>query len=248
MLGLWMISGFGRRLRRPVAISCFWVLSTVAAYGVWMQHEDCGCFGGAISVRPIYTSLFDITTVLTLISLAHLRGVDGERWRWNHRIYCTLALCLAFFASFSILGAMMIQGIRLPRIEVLRPEAWIGKSFPLAGHIDDGGVVMSGIWLIVFYRDDCNDCIRSVPQFKEIAEKWAELSQPERLCFIELPSGSSDNAHLVDSSGPWVHARLDADKEWLGETPFEVCVTDGVVTRMPPAWTEILPRLDKSRQ
>ena len=51
-------------------------------------------------------------------------------------------------------------------VVVLKPEAWVGKRFPLIGYIELDltlAELSKGCWLVALYRHDCSHCKDVVP-------------------------------------------------------------------------------------
>jgi len=228
VFGLWLVSGLYSDTSRKIAIVCFAAFAVRTGYSVLSGEESCGCFGAAV-VHPWYTFGFDIAAVTALLSAPpsqeRCRGIRNQKAG-----LVGACCCIAMLASATLLGSQVLRSIGAPAIEVLEPEKWVGQRFPLSEHVDAGGQLMSGRWLTVFYRNDCSECRHSdlIPRAQRLAGEWAARSLPLRVCFVEIPSHSARQP-LVSPNSAWSIAHLDASREWVGKTPFEVPLIDGLV-------------------
>ncbi len=67
LLGGWLISGVCRFGAWLVALTTFFIFSTVALSQVRAGVADCGCFGSAVTVPPWLTLTLDISVILALL-------------------------------------------------------------------------------------------------------------------------------------------------------------------------------------
>ncbi|NQT17727.1 MAG: hypothetical protein HQ582_33535 [Planctomycetes bacterium] len=109
---------------------------------------------------------------------------------------------------------------------VLEPEEWIGKRFPLFRHIDVGGRLSEGDWVVVLYHHDCLQCQETVPEYHMLALNLAGESDAPRIALVEMPPyGEGD----LLSNSPALIGKLNNAKDWFCETPQIVSLTDGYV-------------------
>jgi hypothetical protein len=84
VLGLWLLSGLGKRLSWLTAVACFSVFSAVALYKGLLGEASCGCFG-SVRVNPWYTFLFDVAAVAALVitgaEAPSVGPTTNRRWR-----------------------------------------------------------------------------------------------------------------------------------------------------------------------
>jgi hypothetical protein len=123
--------------------------------------------------------------------------------------------------------------------EVLEPETWIGKELPILEHIDIGGQLKTGNWLVVLYHHDCPSCAKVIPKIEKMANSLRSSDDFMHTALIEIPPyghaqrGENTNCTL---------GKLDNSKEWFVTTPVSLFVRDLVVHQ----YFEEVPKFDKA--
>jgi hypothetical protein len=72
-------------------------------------------------------------------------------------------------------------------IQVLKPEALLGKMFALRSHIDVGARLDTRHWIVILYRPDCDDCRRALPRYEALAFNRPAHTQSAGVALGELP-------------------------------------------------------------
>jgi len=226
-LACWLLSGLWPRASRIAAGGCFAVFFAVASFKAVSGAETCGCLGPDLSPKPGVMAAMDAGILLLLGLGGRSVSRPGGRWR---KTFVLMWLPLALTAGWLMATARAktvnedgIIGTSGP-VVVLEPERWVGKRFPLLDHIDIGGEVAQGRWLVIFHRQECEVCQRVVPEYLRQAE---ELRAREiKLALVEVPPYGES----LRGKGA-LQGRLAADRDWFVQTPALVWVTDGRVER-----------------
>jgi hypothetical protein len=226
VLAVLLLSGLWPRQVHLVAAICLGLFSLVAAYK-WLTGEaTCGCFG-KMHVKPIYTTLFDITLTALLIRFRSVPQIVEIR-RISKLRFSVAAAALLALSGTSLTAIARYRPRTLvdeqdswPRdsLVVLEPEQWIGKTFPLLNHIDVGEQLRSGHWKIVLYHSDCSACQAAIPKFEAMARTGSESATKVRVALIEMPPYAPPGASLVTPDTACLVGHLDTDKEWFAQTP-----------------------------
>ncbi len=111
----------------------------------------------------------------------------------------------------------------------LRPETWVGRRFPLLNHIDIGGQIAEGQWIVALYRRDCPHCREAIQRLKALGRGLPAEPGGPQVALIEMPrydSAGDSSPFRIDGCA---YGRLGATKEWFMETPVEMRIVGGVV-------------------
>ena len=89
------------------------------------------------------------------------------------------------------------------KIVVLEPQKWVGKRFPLLGHIDVGNKLTSGLWLVLLHRHDCSACREAASQY----EAGKGLLDETELSYNRLDRMSALRTECENDSGEFYGQR-----------------------------------------
>jgi hypothetical protein len=232
-LGLWLISNLHPRLARYFALACFIGFAGVSLHKALVGATSCGCFGSLVTIKPWSTFFLDVGYVLGLIlfpppaMVVHPSVVS----HLNRFI-----LLLTLMSWVSIPWAVMTAA-RADSVITIDPEHWLGECCPLLAHIDVGGTLSKGQWLVVLYRQDCQACQAEIPNY-ELMARSATNKNGRRTALIEVPPYGSPAKRITSPDSPCVLGRLDNARMWSVKTPLEFRVEDCVVVRHPRGGAE----------
>lgn len=238
--GLWLLSGFWPRLTWAAAIACFGLFSVVSLSKALGGAASCGCFG-QVQVNPWYTCMLDVAAVaallrwrpdsirsapeLSLAALAKQLATVGGVWLL---LAIPAAVAMGRYEPAKVAESGEILGDS--QFVVLEPEKWIKKPFPLLEHIDVGGRLGKGEWIVLLFHHDCHSCQDAIPAYASLGHRLANDAQPTGVALIEMPPyGNSHGAGLTESS-PCINGRLSESREWFVEAPVEIRLSQGIVT------------------
>ena len=155
------------------------------------------------------------------------------------------ALAMAMYRPATLMADGTIVG--RGGVVVLEPETWVGKRFPLIEHIDIGGQLAYGDWLVVLYRHDCPGCQELLSGLAKDAAAWDMDPLGTRLALIELPPYGSSSVDPVLSG--FTLGRLAGPWKWAVATPTEITLTNGRVVNASTSVQTIgrLERLPRDR-
>ena len=122
--------------------------------------------------------------------------------------------------------------------EILEPESWVGKPFPILDHIDIRDQITQGNWLLLLYHHDCPDCIDAIARYEQTARDLAGNEDLLQIAFIEVPPFSHEP---ITPNRPCLQGRLADTTEWFVTTPAVVLLNNGQVRS---AWESNAPSID----
>jgi hypothetical protein len=126
------------------------------------------------------------------------------------------------------------------RVVILEPEKWAGKPFPLLKHIDIGSQLSQGQWVVVLFHHDCAVCQRVIPAYEQMLDARVDTLSV-RAAIVEVPPYDEDTLASVALRERLSVGRLDATRDWFVQTPVELFLEDGRVTRVTDRVEEMLP-------
>jgi hypothetical protein len=232
--GLWLLGGLLPKATWAAALMCFGLFACVSLYKALSGHATCGCFG-RVPVNPWYTTTLDLAIVVSLVRRRPL-GLSfsfGDLTFARSIIILVVWLCFGLpiaFAMGSYTDATLSDAgeiIGNGAIVVLKPETWIGKRFPLLGHVDIGDKLSSGLWLVLLHRHSCSACREAASQYESLAKEFAAKSNCPKIALVEVPPYALKTTAAVD--GAWVYGRLSDAEEWQLSGPASVLVNAGNV-------------------
>ena len=234
LLAIWLLAGNYPKVPWVVALALFSAYTFISVYKVLTGHASCGCFGG-VQVNPWYTSVLNCLTVLSLL---RWRPKEADR-QFVHQLFkrpvgvflvwiavgLPAAFAMSNYTDTTISDAGEIIGDG--KIVVLRPDTWVGKRFPLLGHIDVGNRLTSGLWLVLLHRHDCSACRKAVSEYEELAQYFAMKSGCPAIAIIECPPFARITSAVPETE--WVGGRLSDALEWRLSGPTSVLIEAGQV-------------------
>ena len=222
VIGLWLVSGWKRRLASAVAALVFLLFSGVAFAKASGGTESCGCFGD-LSVSPRLMLWLDVPAAFFLF-------LQWRCHRAEHRLGWPIARVL-IVASASVAAVIYVRDMRsfLPMSEFEIPSTrdWVGGPFPIPVDRSVAKRLATGSWFVVVYRERCEHCQRVLPELEQLAASSG--ASVYDFAFVSLEG---------NPSSPWRPRRLDSPV-LLGRivegarvpivTPLVVRLRDGVV-------------------
>ena len=236
LLGLCLIAGLFVRTAWLTTLGSFALFSCISLHKALSGEVSCGCFG-SVQVNPWYTLGLDLAVVGALVRYRPAlwgKEVGTDTRPASHYgvvfgVWLIVAVSAGWGMSRFEANTVSDDGMFLGdgEIVVLEPETWTGKRFPLFAHIDQGGQLARGVWLVVLYHHDCPQCQEVLPSYELLA---AETDEDQRsVALVEVPPFGPREGR--DSSISPVHrVRLQDTKDWFVQTPTEIQLTDGTVT------------------
>jgi hypothetical protein len=145
----------------------------------------------------------------------------------------SLLIVTSAFAAAHYFGPAPIdaEGTILGDADVvaLQPDLWTGQRLPVLKHIDIGGQLGNGDWILVFYRANCQMCKQAIPRYTTLAYELANRPGAPKVALVEVPT-DDDSSWPVRPGKVCARARLSAKKRWAGTVPWFLGTKDGVVT------------------
>ncbi len=236
LLGLCLISGLFVRTVWLTTLGCFALFFCISLYKALSGEVSCGCFG-SVQVNPWYSLCLDLAVVGALVRYRPALwgkevGIDTRPASYYGVVFGTwLVVAVSAGWGMSRFEATTVteDGMFLGdgEIVVLEPETWIGKRFPLFSHIEQGGQLARGVWLVLLYHHDCPQCQQVLPNYELLAAKVDE--DQRSVALVEVPPfGPREGGDL--STSPVHRVKLQDTKDWFVQTPTEIQLTDGIVT------------------
>jgi len=113
------------------------------------------------------------------------------------------------------------------KVVVLKPETWVGKRFPLLGHIDIGNELSSGLWVVLLHRHTCTGCQDALSKWKPLARDFSGRLNCPKVALVECPPYARQATTAED--GSLITGRLGAAKEWQLSGATTVLIDGGKV-------------------
>lgn len=235
LLGLWVLSGWGARRARVVALACFGGFFAISLDRALAGETSCGCFG-KLSISPSVSAGIDLFALLGLWFWQPSAAGSGlqrpARLEWCGVLVAVLALAVAgtntarhpHTASLEDDGRIRGQGV-----VVLAPETWLGKPFPLLRHINIRERLHVGHWNVLLYRQGCPRCEEELVRYQEMATEPVHIADAPRIAFVEVPHAGGTPTAAPSPSSAWSSGSLTNAREWDLATPLVVRLRDGRV-------------------
>lgn len=130
--------------------------------------------------------------------------------------------------GLSALG-QVFEGADGKPVVVLEPKKWVGKEFPLLGHIDIGKRLNEGEWIILLFHHDCPNCQKAIPVYANLGNKFLNEGKLTRIALVEVPPfGDADGVACI-STPSCMKGRLNNSWAWFFQAPIEIQLNDGIV-------------------
>jgi hypothetical protein len=243
LLAAWALSRIRLAWWKGAALATFAAFGCYTAYLGISGSASCGCFGEA-RVNPWLTFALDAALFVSLWTWrpATKRTALAPRTS-NVRLRRVLGLSTAVALS-AIFGTILLVAIATVRrayvaadeeafgnsgFVLLEPDRWVGGRFPLVTYINtaDRDRLLRGSWIVVFYHAECSRCQRILSRYESLGQDLRLSGDDFSIALIRV-SSNGETEPLVQTA--CYRGALSENIEWLIKTPYEVRVTDGVVT------------------
>ncbi|HEY1601863.1 MAG TPA: MauE/DoxX family redox-associated membrane protein [Pirellulales bacterium] len=252
-MGLALVVGLYQEPVRQIAIITFSIFIAVALYRGVTGDDSCGCFG-SMPVNPWLVLAMDVVATAFFWKLRPRRNVaqepplaESRSGTWRVALFCSAFVASGIPTALAMNNggpsALLADGERLgvSSLVVLDPNQWIGRQFPLQGHIDIGESLTSGRWTIVLHHHDCRKCRALIAKIEEAARESAGADHTNRVALIEMPPFDDVNTQRADASTRVLaRGRLTADRDWFAHTPAVIQLDEGIVagTSSDSEWSQ----------
>ena len=261
-LGIWLVCGLFRKLAWLVALLSFGFFIGITLQKVIIGAESCGCFG-TVHVNPWITLFTMDTPIFLALVIFRPRGERLLPPPWpSARHFFGVAI-----PTFILLGTIVPVLIfnkppeRTDKYEVVRPEQraspepaaaqqisgqettqeQFSQEWPMLKHIDIADSLRSAIAVVLFYHNDCPDCLEAISRYDRAARELAGNEDAIRIAFVEVPPYGPEQDSLIPAETPCLKGRLDSVKKWYVTTPLVVVMLDGQVLG---SWQGQAPEFD----
>lgn len=134
LLGLWLLSGWMRRVAWVVAIGFFGVMALVSFSLVTEGQESCGCFG-RLTVNPWVTLALDVTCVAALAVWRPVRTPETRPAAWLRGVLQTGFGAVAIMA---LIGVVFLLASDDPSRTLARLRGEFISAEPGVSQVGDG--------------------------------------------------------------------------------------------------------------
>ena len=236
VLGLWFLSGLARRAAWIAALACFSVFSLVTLYKALSGDVSCGCFG-RVEVNPWYTFVLDVAAVGALVLFRPDIRIPTIASKPRARLTVTVAAGFVMVLGVGLAAALYTpstlsddgQIVGEKRVVLLEPQEWVGRAWPLLGHIDISKQLAKGKWTVVLYHHDCPHCEERVPQFEREARKRAGRLASSKVAMVELAPYAPKGRSLLPPDTTCTTGRVSDVRDWFVGTPTVLTLVEGSV-------------------
>ena len=222
VLGFWLLSMRSFLYARAAALLLFCVFFGFTILNLASGGENCNCFG-VVKIHPAVTMLIDLASIALLYLPRTLETSNGVGSKFVFAFGVILAMVIVGVAHKRPTSSIGLNGdltASVDSIVLLEPEEWLGHSLPISAFVKGSTRWKKGKWLLVFYRNDCMKCDKTLDRLSE-----THLSQ---IAFVQLPP--TDNVVRRDSeSAIWL--QLDNAIDWFIEVPTIIEIHNGAVVR-----------------
>lgn len=227
LFGLWLLADVWAKPTWAAVLACFGLFTCVSLCKALSGYASCGCFGRVV-VNPWYTSGLDLAVMASL-----LRWRPKESFFTTQRAAAVVVLWLlvgipAAFAMGSYTDTTVSEAGEIVgdgHIIVLKPETWNGKRFPLLSHIDIGGKLSDGLWLVLLHRHNCSACQEAASEYELLAKDFSEKPGCPKIALVECPPFAPN----AETGGPLLRGRMDDGHEWHLSSPTGLLIDNGRV-------------------
>jgi hypothetical protein len=237
VLGVWLLSGFWRKVAWWITTGCFAGFIGVTFYKGITGQSSCGCFG-TVRVNPWITLGMDVGILIALLVFRPGRRPIPHPTRPRLRVAGGSVVILAGL-SMSLTAIAAYEPARLAedgtilgdqRFVLLEPEEWIGKTLPLLDHIDGGRAFAKGAWTVVLYYPDCPKCKTALPKLVATAAKLKADGDASRVALVQIPQdGETVELTLEGAAEHCLLTALSETRDWAVASPAVMGVIDGRV-------------------
>lgn len=246
VFSLWLLVGLFPRPTRWLTVVCFGSFLCFAVASAMAGETSCGCFG-SLAVNPWYTAAFDLIAVIALV----VGGSETLSVPTRHSIgfRFTAFTSLVFVVGGAVLWAAhhfapvsldeegeIAEGAN---VLALDPVKWTGRQLPLMRHIDIGGQLRQGRWIVVLYRRGCPACWDAVARYVGFAHELSSQSSGTRVALVEVPVGGITSPRGTATSA-CARGTLSPDKHWQIHTPLFFLLKNGMVEVVSEAASVLL--------
>ena len=235
--GLWLLVGIYPKVTWLAALLCFAGFAGISLVKALSGAASCGCFG-QLAVNPWYTVVLDLGLIAMLFRWRPARAESGFS-RGPRRLTARLSAISVVWLVVGIPGAVAMGAVEPSRLTeegeilgngelvVIEPETWVGRRLPVARHVDIGGRLLRGTWLVLFYDHRCSACRDAVSKYEELAEDFSKDPDCPAIALVECPP-YADEASLCEDACA-VRGRLSNTKRWRVREPVAILVDRGKV-------------------
>lgn len=218
LFGMWLLAGTHPRATWAAATLCFAGFAGVSLLKAVSGEASCGCFG-RVQVNPWYTVGLDVAAVLALVwSRPSAWGKELEApLAWSPR----LTLVAVLFPLVGIPARVAMANYRPDELTdtgaivgdsnlvVLEPESWTGMRFPLMEHIDIGGTLSRGRWIVLLFHHDCPDCQDAIHRYAQFFRQAEGSTHSPQITLVEVPPFAGAANGAVTHEDVWTYGRHD---------------------------------------
>ena len=210
----------------PFAIILIFVLSLFNFWAVRSGRvEDCGCYGGFLSLTPWQSLLLNITYLIILCvgQFSKIEGYATDMWKvW--------VVIIAILIS----GYLAKKSAQYPLIDLSK----LKKRRPWQASWVENENFKSGSFLVTFLNKNCTDCLKWIPELKNL--KTIKES-PKIVCI--LPDDPASLDFIQSEIKPYfanylVDRRLFRSLVFL--TPTAVLIREGIILEK---WVSKFPNM-----
>ena len=190
-----------RKLIIPITIFLLIGFSAQLAYLLGTGgHDDCGCFGGVITLTPI-SSLLKNLFILVLVGVLYINGLSR-----NEKLFIPVALIIASFT-----GTVLAAPIHL------RTDSLFSRytNFVGEGKVD----LTHGMKLVAIFNVDCKHCQSVAMELRSLQKELSNFPKIYVLFYSE-GNGSVESFNAASNTNFPSHS-IDADEFYtlIGTAP-----------------------------
>ena len=238
----------------PLLAGMFAVFVLILASLISKGASSCGCFGGAITMKPSTMLLIDAACLLGILATQPWSSLKPTPIRWA---LIVPALATAWIAPFLVFKNVQLPTQTpdvstpavsaawrlpdpMPQFQVLNPNGnaarkeapWVGrplKDSPLGRLIDVELKPLDATWIL--YRITCEHCAKELSDIANDPERAAKL-----YVLVRIPEAGEEAARQVHTYPPMFEEVIlpPLARGYVGQTPWTLEVAAGVITKVIP--------------
>jgi hypothetical protein len=238
-LGVSAVALMRPRLGWALQVALLVVFVAILVPLVLSGAESCGCFGGAIKMKPVTMLAIDGAGLLAILATRPWSALPARPLQPGLLAGVVIVLAAAPFLLVRVAapttatrgadGAWQLPA-ELPRYAELDPvgQAWNGKALrdtELGIWMDVDLYSQDTTWIL--YRVTCDHCAR---ELERLANEW---DQQTIYVLVRLPETDEESFRQVSKEVlerlPHEEAILPTGVDWVSETPWTLTVQGGQV-------------------
>lgn len=232
-LAIWLICGFFKKAGWLLAVLAFTVFIADSLYKAFSGAASCGCFG-QVEVNPWITVCLIDLPILIMLIVFRPKGIKlcPPPWPTFDHFIATAIPTVLLLTAMGWTMAKYVPPAQTDDYIYVEKDKWQGNKFEYLNDIDIADQLADGLAVVLFYHNDCPNCIEAMPIYSEFNDIISLSEQKITFAFIQLPPYDMEVESPVPAGTNCLLGKLSKERKWLTATPLLVVLEDGVVVKL----------------